>query len=199
MKKSLLKREDLFYQFKNGDEKAFKFYFDKYLENIIGFCVQFLYDEDKAKSVAQEAFIKLWVNRGKLVKENGISAFLYTSAKSDCLNLIRHNKVVSKYKDVKLQEYEDKLNLEVLDALQFDPLHFSELELLIEKAINDLPIRCKEVFVKRRKEDKKVFEIAKELGISIKAVEANMTRATKELRLKLAHHIPLILMVFINL
>ncbi|WP_242135692.1 RNA polymerase sigma-70 factor [Aestuariivivens marinum] len=195
----MLKREDLFYQFKNGDEKAFKFYFDKYLENIIGFCVQFLYDEDKAKSVAQEAFIKLWVNRGKLVKENGISAFLYTSAKSDCLNLIRHNKVVSKYKDVKLQEYEDKLNLEVLDALQFDPLHFSELELLIEKAINDLPIRCKEVFVKRRKEDKKVFEIAKELGISIKAVEANMTRATKELRLKLAHHIPLILMVFINL
>ena len=196
MKKGLLIKECLFFRFKNGDEKAFKFYFDKYNANIVGFCVQFLYDEDKAKSIAQEAFIKLWVNREKLVKENGIAAFLYTSAKSECLNLIRHNKVVSKYRDVKLQEYENKLNQEVLDALQFDPMHFSELELLIEKAISELPDRCREVFVKRRKEDKKVFEIAKELGISIKAVEANMTRATKELRLKLAHHAPLILLVF---
>ncbi|WP_341215658.1 RNA polymerase sigma-70 factor [uncultured Wocania sp.] len=189
-------KEGLFFRFKNGDEKAFKFYFDKYHAKIIGFCVQFLHDEDKAKSIAQEAYIKLWLNREKVIREKGIPAFLYTSAKSECLNLIRHHKVISRYKGVKLQEYEDQLNQQVLEALQFDSMNFIELELMIEKAISELPERCKLVFIKRRKENKKIIDIAKELGISSKAVEANITRATKELRLKLANHIPLILLVF---
>ena len=197
MNSTLLKhKKDIFSQFKDGDERAFKFYFDRYHANIIGFCVQFLYDEDKAKSIAQEAFIKLWTNRSKVVKEKGIPAFLYTAAKSDCLNLLRHHKVVSKYRDVKLQEYENQLNQEVLMALEFDPMNFSELELLIEKSIDELSERCKQVFVKRRKEDKKVIDIAKELGISIKAVEANLTRATKELKLKLVNYVPIILFIF---
>jgi len=178
-----------FKQFKKGDERAFEYYFKAYFNSIVGFCMQFLGDEDKSKSISQEAFIKLWVNREKVKKINGIKSFLYTSAKSECLNLIRHKKVVDKYKNVQLEKRENELNIEVLNALEFDAMAITELERLIDKSIAQLPDRCKLIFEKRRIENKKNKEIAEELGITVKAVEANMTRALKILKAKLSNYL----------
>ena len=164
-------------------------FFNAYFNAIVGFTMQFLGDEDKSRSIAQEAFIKLWQNREKVQKLNGIKAFLYTSAKSNCLNIIRHKKVVDKYSSQQLQQRENQLNLEVLNSLEFDTMSFTELEKLIEKSINALPEKCKLIFRKRRIENKKNKEIAEELGISIKAVEANMTRALKILKVNLANYL----------
>jgi RNA polymerase sigma-70 factor, ECF subfamily len=178
-----------FLQFKEGDRRAFEYYFKKYYDSIVGFGIQFIGDQDKARSIAQDAFIKLWENREKVQKINGIQSFLYTSVKTDCLNLIRHNKVVRKYESKKLHEREISLNTEILNSLNFDPLTFSELQSLIEKSIEELPDKCKLVFVKKRFENKKNKEIADELGITLKAVEANITRATKFLKLRLSHYV----------
>ena len=150
--------------------------------------MQFLGDKDKSQSIAQESFIKLWVNRDKIQKINGIKSFLYTAAKSECLNLLRHRKVVKKYQNEILNRKENQLNIEVLNSLNFDTVLLDELEAKIEQSINELPEKCRLVFNKSRKEHKKNKEISEELGISIKAVEANMTRALKSLKLKLSHY-----------
>ncbi|MDO5977446.1 RNA polymerase sigma-70 factor [Flavivirga spongiicola] len=192
-KKVITLDEARFYRFKKGDERAFEYFFNTYFNAIVGFTMQFLGDEDKSRSIAQEAFIKLWQNREKVKKTNGIKAFLYTSAKSDCLNIIRHNKVVYKYNNRQLQERENQINLEVLNSLEFDAMSFTELERLIEKSIDALPEKCKLIFRKRRNENKKNKEIAEELGISVKAVEANMTRALKILKVNLANYLSVLL------
>ena len=190
MKKAQLSLADFrFLQFKEGDRRAFEYYFKAYNNSIVGFGIQFIRDKDKARGIAQDAFIKLWENREKVQKINGIQSFLYTSVKTDCLNLIRHNKVVRKYESKKLHEREISLNTEILNSLNFDPLTFSELQSLIEKSIEELPDKCKLVFVKKRFENKKNKEIADELGITLKAVEANITRATKFLKLRLSHYV----------
>ncbi|MBL4904468.1 MAG: RNA polymerase sigma-70 factor [Flavobacteriaceae bacterium] len=186
-----------FRQFKRGNEIAFSFYFNAYYNRIVGFCIQFLGDEDKAKSVSQEAFIKLWTNRSKVRKIAGIKSFLYTSAKSDCLNVIRHKEVVKKYQNSQLQVKENELNIEILNSLNFDSMSFSELERQIEDSINNLPKKCKLVFIKSRRENKKNKEIAGELGISVKAVEANITRALKVLKLQLTDYLPIVLIAVI--
>ncbi len=186
-----------FHQFKKGDDRAFSFFFKKYYDSIVGFCKQFIGDEDKAKSVAQEAFIKLWMNREKVQKASGIKAFLYRSAKTDCLNLLRHKEVVVKYKNVELQKKESQLNLEILNSLNFDKMSVSELERQIEKTIEELPEKCKEVFIKSRKENKKNKEISAELEISVKAVEAHITRALKILKTKLSNYLPAVLIEII--
>jgi len=191
MKKKVLTSDEMrFRNFKKGDERAFEYFFNTYYNSIVGFCMQFLRDEDKSKSISQEAFIKLWTNREKVQKINGIKSFLYTSARTDCLNLIRHQKVVDRYKNRQLQESENSLNMEVLNSLKFDAMSFLELERLIEKSIESLPEKCKIVFRKRRIENKKNKEIAEELGITVKAVEANMTRTLKILKVKLASYLP---------
>ncbi len=179
-----------FHLFKKGDEKAFAFFFNLYYNQIVGFCAEFIKDRDKAKSIAQEAFLKLWLNREKVQKVNGIKAFLYTSAKSDCLNLFRHKKVVHKHINSSLRKREESLNIEVLNAINFDVVMLAELEELIEGSVNELPDKCKQVFKMRRVDFKKNKEIAAELNISIKAVEANMTRALKHLKNKLSDYLP---------
>jgi RNA polymerase sigma-70 factor (ECF subfamily) len=180
-------------RFKNGDEIAFEKIFKSNTPQIVGFCNQFISDWDKSKSLAQEAFINLWLNREKIETLNGIKAFLYTYARSSCLNYIRHRKVISKYEDLQLQSKEDLLNSEVLESFDFNSLEFIELEELIMRSINDLPDQCRRVFMLSRFEGKMNKEIAEELDISIKSVEANMTRALKALRGNLVDYLPVFL------
>jgi len=184
-------------RFKNGDEKAFETIFKSDYNKIVGFCNQFVNDRERAKNQAQEAFINLWLNREKIATFNGIRSFLYTYAKSACLNYIRHEKVVSKYSDKQLQQKENLLNREVLESFDFNSLEFSELEELILRSIDELPEKCRQVFVMSRFDGKTNREIAEELGISVKSVEANMTRALKALKSNLSDYLPLVLIQII--
>ena len=190
--------DDYFLQlFKEGNDSAFEKVFKAEYNRIIGFCQQFMGDKDLAKSLTQDAFVKLWLNRGKIESINGIRSFLYTSAKTDCLNSIRHQKVISNYHDHQLQIKEGELNREILESFDFDQLELNELEKMINQSIRELPEKCRLVFMLSRFEGKKNSEIAAELDISIKSVEANMTRALKSLRVKLAEYLPAILVQLI--
>lgn len=184
-------------RFKSGDELAFEKIFKSNHDQIAGFCNQFVSDLDKAKSLTQEVFLNLWLNRQKIETLNGIKSFLYTYAKSGCLNYLRHQKVIRKYEVKHLQEKEEELNREVLESFDFNSLEFSEFEELIQKAINDLPEKCRQVFIMSRFDGKMNKEISEELNISLKAVEANMTRALKTLKSRLSEYLPAILVQLI--
>ena len=186
-----------FILFKKGNEVAFEFFFYKFYNNIVGFCVQFIYDENEAKNITQEAFLNLWKQREKIETVNGISSFLYTYSKSKCLNIIRHKKVKDKYINNTLTDRENLLNIEILQSLKFDSLTFTELENLIFNSINELPEKTKEIFNKKKFENKKNQEIADEMNISIKTVEVHFSNAIKVLKIKLSDYLPSILLYFI--
>ncbi|MCK9412593.1 MAG: RNA polymerase sigma-70 factor [Prolixibacteraceae bacterium] len=183
--------------FQEGNESSFEEVFKTYYNRIVGFCQQFIGDKDQAQGVAQEAFVKLWLNRQKVETVNGIHSFLYTAAKTDSLNYLRHQKVIGKYRDKQLHLKEEELNREILESFDFDQLEFMELEKMIIRSINELPEKCRMVFELSRIEGKKNCEIAAQLNITVKSVEANMTRALKTLRVKLAEYLPLILVQLI--
>lgn len=184
-------------QFKSGNEQIFEHFFNTYYNNIVGFCVQFVYNESEAKSIAQEAFVNLWLNKEKIDSLNGIKSFLYTYSKSKCLNAIRHQKVKEKYKNQTLNDKEKQLNIEVLNSMKFDTMSLLELENLITQSVYDLPDKTQEIFVKKRFENKKNREIASELNISIKTVEAHITKALSILKTKLSDYLPSILIAFL--
>lgn len=198
MNKNVRFELDLFHSFKQGDETAFKFFYDKYFKRIQSFSIQFIYDQDEAENLAQEALLHLWQSRENVESINGIQAFLFTYAKSKCLNLIRHNKVKNKFKNDLLNHKERELNIEVLNSIQFDPLELTELERIIQESISYLPPKTREVFIKKRFENKKNAEIAEELGVSLKAVEAHMTKALKILKTRLSDYLFLIFILIYN-
>jgi RNA polymerase sigma-70 factor (ECF subfamily) len=189
---------DLFLSFKEGDETAFTHFYDKYFRRITAFSFQFIYDQDEAENLAQEAFLHLWQNREEVESINGIPSFLYTYAKSKCLNLIRHNKVKDKFKSDILNQKERELDIEILNSVQFDTLELTELERLIQESISDLPPKTRAVFIKKRFENKKNAEIAEEMQVTLKAVEAHMTKALKILKTKLSDYLFLIFVLICN-
>lgn len=189
---------NLFESFKKGDQAAFTYFYEKYFNRIQSFCVQFIYDGDEAENLAQEALLHLWQSRESVDAINGIQSFLYTYAKSKCLNTIRHSKVKDRFKNDVLNEKERELNIEVLNSISFDTLELTELERIINESINDLPPKTREVFIKKRIENKKNAEIAEEMQVTLKAVEAHMTKALKILKTKLSDYLFLIFILICN-
>lgn len=199
MKKRKKQDEEIlkFINFKKGNEDAYEYFFLKFYNHIVGFCVQFIYNENDAKGLAQEAFLNLWNQREKIKNVNGISSFLYTYSKSKCLNIIRHRKVKEKYINNTLNKKEALLNQEVLQSLQFDSLTFIELEELVFSSIEELPTKTKEIFKQKRFENKKNREIADEMNISIKTVELHFSNAIRVLKTKLSDYLPIILIYLV--
>lgn len=177
-----------FNNFKLGKESACNYFFNKYYKYVVGFCLPFLNDTDKSRSVAQEAFIHLWTSRQKIESEKGIKPFLFTFAKSQCLNILRHEKIVRNYRNKSLENQESQLNIEILTSMHFDAITFHELENRINTYIENLPEPTRTVFIKKRVENLKNNEVAELLNLSIKSVEAHMTKALKYLKFQLADY-----------
>lgn len=187
------KREILssrFLLFKSGDETIFREIFKARYNRIVGFCNQFISDLDMSRSIAQESFLKLWLNREKIQTENGINSFLYTAARTQCIDYLRHEKVKNSF-----EKQEMMLARDILESYSFDDIEFLELEEAVNHAIENLPERCRVVFIKSRYEGKKNREIADELGIALKSVETNITRALKFLRKSLADFLSILIIL----
>lgn len=103
-----------------------------------------------------------------------------------------------KFKNDLLNHKERELDIEVLNSIQFDTLELTELERIIQESISDLPPKTREVFIKKRFENKKNAEIAEEMGVTLKAVEAHMTKALKILKTKLSDYLFLIFILIYN-
>ena len=96
------------------------------------------------------------------------------------------------------EEFDLSLRIKFDSLESFDTNWTSEqkLEEVIQNALNSLPERCREIFIKSKLEGKKQKEIAEELCISVKTVENQMTIAYKRLKEELKDYLPLLLFFF---
>ena len=112
---------------------------------------------------------------------------------------LRHEKVKKKYAESSAYQKQNLLHQTALKQIDTTVITFQEIEKIIEQTLAELPGRCREVFVLSRIEGKKNQEIANELSISLKAVEAQITKALKTFRLTLKDYLPLVaFLLFIN-
>lgn len=186
-------------ELKTISNEEFRSIFDQYYPMLFHLGKEYLQDEDEAKEVAQNAFVKLWEIRESLSNESNIRNFLYTIAKNNCLNCIKRREVLAVHHD-RMKYLEMHFNYEALDRMDHNYLEFSELKEKIEEAISSLSENCRRVFYMSRFEDKSNKEIAEELDVTVKTVEAHMTKALKYLRKELKDYLPVLLVItnFLN-
>lgn len=142
--------------------------------------------EDEAEDIVQEAFIELWKHKDEIDDESHIKAFLYRIVYTRALNSIKHQSVVQNHAESikKLNEYKlNYYNPETNDVI--NKIEGDEMRNQIADAINELPTKCREVFILSYHHDKKNKEIATLLGISIRTVEVHLYKALKTLRQRL--------------
>ncbi|MDE6654132.1 MAG: RNA polymerase sigma-70 factor [Muribaculaceae bacterium] len=137
-------------------------------------------DADDAEDIVEDTFVKVWQSVSSGMEVADFSAFMYRSVRNRCVSFLR-SKV--EHEDVSLIP---DVSEEVIDT--------SVRDARIWRAIDDLPEKCREIFLMSKRDGYSNAEIADELGISIKTVKNQMTKAFSRLREALTpHHKPFFL------
>ena len=166
---------------KNLEE--FEKLFREHFKPLCGFAIKYVKDLDDAKEVVHDVFVVVWRKLDSLGPDINYKSYLYTSVRNRCLNFIRDRRNLVKF---------DKVVEETLISETHDPLETSELEREIEMAIDTLPDKCRQIFKLSRFEELRYSEIAQKMNISVKTVEAQMSKALRILRERLAPFLSLI-------
>jgi RNA polymerase sigma-70 factor (ECF subfamily) len=167
------------------DEERFEQLFKAHFVHLSNFARQYIDDTDACKDIVQKVFINLWEKRQQIDPEKSISSYLFTSVKNRCLNHIRdHKKFRSQILDIDCGD----INISIEDEGHF----IEELQDQIQLALQSLPEKCRLVFEMSRFQDMKYKDIAQQLSISEKTVEAHMGKALKSLRVRLGRYLTLL-------
>lgn len=159
-----------------GDLKEFERLFKDLYSPLCSYANRIIRDKDKAEEIVQDIFYTIWKNRTNLEIKVSLKSYLYRAVHNNCLQMIEHYLVEEKYKQFITNGFM---------LTEPDPLHEMELEEMskvIDKTIQGLPDRCRQIFNMNRFDGLKYREIAEILKISIKTVEADMGKALQAFR-----------------
>lgn len=160
---------------KNGDEKAYNYLIDTYHHNLCVYANSLVKNIYSAEDIVQNVFIKVWEQRTRLKTNHAIKSFLYKLVYNEFIDLYRKNQSLFSLE----KSYYDALNSIVLED---DSESLQRVINVVNKEIQNLPPKCKEVFILSKKEGLTNIEIAEHLDVSIKTVEAQITKAFSILR-----------------
>lgn len=157
----------------------FQSIYKTYYSRLCVFAYGFLQNENDAEEIVQNVMLKLWEQKDKINEIENMQAYLFRSVKNQCLNFIKRNKLADVYKIEAWKELKDLEEQTMSSTTEADnETQIKQLKSLIET----LPERCQEVLRMSKFEGLKNKEIAEELDISLKAVEANISRAFSIIR-----------------
>jgi len=160
---------------KNGDEKEYNYLIDTYHHKLCVYANSLVKNIYSAEDIVQNVFIKVWEQRTRLKTNHAIKSFLYKLVYNEFIDLYRKNQSLFSLE----KSYYDALNSIVLED---DSESLQRVINVVDKEIQNLPPKCKEVFILSKKEGLTNIEIAEHLDVSIKTVEAQITKAFSILR-----------------
>ena len=174
---------ELLLRIQAGDEGAYDSVFRTWYPVLVRVATALLREVDAAEEVAQDVMLELWRRRHLLDTDVSLRAYLLRSIRNRSLNHLRHLRV--------RRQSEAEIEATYNAPLGSDqPVVAKELSDAVQAAIRELPPRCREVFELSRVHGLRYAEIAEALEISQKTVEAQMGKALKLMRQRLALWLP---------
>lgn len=148
--------------------------FRYYYSGLVVFAMRYVGKQEVAEELVQDVFFKLWSEREHIHIHTSVRDFLFSSVRNKCLDHLKHRKVVGKY----IQSEKDQPK----KTENYDLFIEQELREIIKDTIDKLPRECRKVFVLSRIRNNTNKEIAAKLGISVKTVENQISKALKIFR-----------------
>ena len=163
---------------RKGDEASYKHLYALYYSELSVYLSSISGSLEVSKDLSQQVFIKIWKKRESLSIQSSLKKYLFKIGYNLYIDLQRKN----------------RKNLQLLDQLKHEAIHEivdlhdedldKKINLVISE-VNNLPEKCRMVFLLAKKDGLKYSEIAQELNISIKTVERHMNKALRRLRANL--------------
>lgn len=161
---------------REGSREAFAEIYERYWKSLLAIAYSHSRNKTIAEEIVQEVFISLW-NRRKGLRIDNIGAYLATAVR-----LSVFKQYVRQKRRAQIVEQAAALTGVVWDE---EKIHTRFLQQQINGIVETLPEKCRLVFRLSRAEGLSMREIACSMGISEKTAEAHLTKALKELKLKL--------------
>lgn len=174
---------ELLERLRGGDRDAFDAIFRAYYPSLVGVAERIVGERAVAEEVAQDVMLELWRLRETAAADDSARAYLFRAARNRALNHVRHERM-------KVRTAPFAAGETVTQAEAPRRLAEEEIDAAVREAVAGLPERCREVFELSRGHGLRYAEIAETLGISVKTVEAQMGKALRLLRERLAPWLP---------
>lgn len=158
---------------RNGDKQAFTAIYEHYSRQLLAMAYNYTKEKSAAEEIVQEVFVGLWERRNKLLIQS-LGPYLATAIKFSVFRTLHRDR---KRKELLKQHY---LPEEIgLDEAKINARFLQEY---INGIVEQLPPQCQLVFKYSRERELSIPEIATEMGIAEKTVEAHLSKALKEVR-----------------
>ncbi len=172
--------------FKNNPEEGFEMVFRRYYKPLCSHAVRYVYSKEIAEDIVSDVFINFWKNNNYQNVKISYRAYLYQALRNTIYNYLKseYGKRANSFLSINKEIDEVKEESTPQKMLLFD-----ELTIKIRETVNAFSPQCQRVFILSRYEGKKNREIAEELNIKIKTVEAHMMKALSALKNSLANYL----------
>ncbi|GAA3990038.1 RNA polymerase sigma factor [Mucilaginibacter dorajii] len=170
-----------------GDDSAYTEIYNRHWKFLFQAAYRANRNKEDSYDICQGVFLWIWENRAQIRPATNLKGYLYTAAKYKIANMIRNGK----YRESLFEDLEifDKRSYEV------NELEIKELKNFIAQLIDELPDKCREVFLLSRKEHLSHKQIAERLDIGEKTVDSHIARALQKLRAPLNRLASIFLMI----
>jgi RNA polymerase sigma-70 factor (family 1) len=163
---------------RKNDVRVFKRVFDEFYPQVHFFASRFIGNETEAKDIVTNLFIRFWKVKQNFKTVKDVRAYLFVSARNACFDFLRFRQRQEKGKN----KYSSYL-ISAQDRWQTDRLIIeSNLMKTIYTEVQNLPEKCREIFMLTYFDGLKANEIADMLGITVSTVTTQRQRAIQYLR-----------------
>jgi len=182
-----------------SNEQAFEQLFTDWFGGLHAYASSMLKDDSEAEEVVQAVFCRIWERRASIPEPASIRAYLYGCVYHACIDQLRQRKADRVRFDTRAG-WANHRGLEAAADTSHNPgwpgaadaagrLELAELEARFQRVLAQLPEQCRNIYQLSRFGELRYREIAEQLGISVKTVEAQMSKALKRLREELADYL----------
>lgn len=167
---------ELLSQIREGDVKAFEYIYNVYSGKLYGNIVRMVKSGPIAEEMLQDIFQRIWEHRKGIDINRSFKSYLFTIARNlvyDHFNITSKEKLLAQY----LRSKSEKQVLGVSNQLEE-----KESELLLERAVHQLPPQRKLVYTLCKIEGKSYEDVSQALGISVSTISDHIVKATKSIK-----------------
>ena len=158
------------------DQQAYKELFTSLYSYLFTFARTLVKSKEPAEEIVSDVFIRIWERRKELDKIDNLKVYLYVSTRNTAFNYLEKQKhqITNSIEDYQAEFTSVYFNPEQL-------LITADMLALIQKAIDQLPPKCKIIFKLVKEDGLKYRDVAEILNISVKTVENQLAIALSKL------------------
>lgn len=160
--------------------------FSEYQSRFVTIAYRYVRNMDTAEDLVSDSFMAFWEVKDTLPSDVNAPAYILTIVRNRCLNYLnaqlRHLKAEQNIYSSRQRLLQ--ADIRSLTACDPDKLFSEEINMILERAVKEMPETTRKVFMSSRLDGKSYKEISQEMGIAVSHVNFEIRRALSILRIE---------------